>query len=325
MPLKGHARNMVSSYARYLGLDSEEMTKQFLSEYHDFENREARAGSSRPLNPRPMSQRPIETNPLPVYRGGKPGETQGVRSMWDKPIPTSELNRGYDSRSSSAQRVADAASRRRTQTSDDRLSRRSSGGVGGIGASVGGNSVGGMGGGMPRQSLPMRILGPVLRSPVALTVVLIVIIVIALVIWVLVANNPEKTNEVVPPINVDVPNNGDDTSGNTEGDNNTAGEGTEDDSKYGPFTLVLEPVAGTTPWTRVIVDGVNVYEDLLSEAKTWPVAESCEIATGQPDNLKVTRNGESVTLDISDGGTGSVTLEVQTRPANPEGQSNPES
>jgi cytoskeletal protein RodZ len=313
MPLKGHARNMVSSYARYLGLDSEELTKQFLSEYHDFENREARV-NSRPLNYRPVSQNQIETNPLPVHRPGKPGETQGVRSMWDKPIPTSELNRGYDSRSSSAQRIADAASRRRAQTSDDRLSRRSGGSGGVVGSVVGGS------GGMPRRSLPMRILDPVFRSPVVLVAVLVIIIVIALVIWALVTSNGgDAENTVVnPPINVDVPNNGSNTSGNTEGDN-TPGEGTGDDSQYGPFTLMLEPDAGATPWVRVIVDDANVYEDLLSETKTWQVTASCEITVGQPDKLKVTRNGESVTLDISDGGIGSVTLEVQTRPANPEG------
>jgi cytoskeletal protein RodZ len=73
MPLKGHARNMVSSYARFLGLDPNELTKQFLKEYHDFENHMARqngaqapfsgyktgAGSSTSIESRPStSQRP---------------------------------------------------------------------------------------------------------------------------------------------------------------------------------------------------------------------------------------------------------------------------
>ncbi|MDR2671731.1 MAG: helix-turn-helix domain-containing protein [Coriobacteriales bacterium] len=38
MPHKGYTRNMVSSYARYLGLDSTRITEQFLREFHRYEN-----------------------------------------------------------------------------------------------------------------------------------------------------------------------------------------------------------------------------------------------------------------------------------------------
>jgi transcriptional regulator with XRE-family HTH domain len=111
MPLKGHARNMVSAYARFLGLDSTDLTKQFLDEYHDFENRDARVHSSAVDLPGINSGRFDSYTPS-TSRSRDTKGSQGVRSMWDKPIPSSELNHGYDSRSSSVQR----SSRRTVQT-----------------------------------------------------------------------------------------------------------------------------------------------------------------------------------------------------------------
>jgi cytoskeletal protein RodZ len=87
MPLKGHARNMVSSYARFLGLDPKVLTEQFLSEYHDFENRESRRASAanNPLGPAAGHYEVVAST---AQRPKSPAESQGVRSMWNKPIPT---------------------------------------------------------------------------------------------------------------------------------------------------------------------------------------------------------------------------------------------
>jgi cytoskeletal protein RodZ len=349
MPLKGHARNMVSSYARYLGLDSGELTRQFLAEYRDFENHESRV-SSRPLGfgagsgggsaagsgggygggygagggsgsggstafgsggPRNPTRTRIEANPFSSQRVDKTRDGQGVRSMWDKPIPSSELNRGYDSRSSAAQKVADAASRRRSSLSDDTAEHARSYHRVDIGT--------------PRPSLPMRIFGPLVSNPIAMIAVLVVILIVALVIWAVLANNSERASNEVPPLHVQTPEGGDttgddDPNGNTNTDD--SGENEQDDPRYGPFELVVQPSAGTAPWTRVIVDGENVCEQLLDEKKTWQVTESCEVTTGQPNNLQVTRNGESATLDISNDGIGSLTLTVEKKPEAPTNPTN---
>jgi hypothetical protein len=325
MPLKGHARNMVSSYARYLGLNPEEVTEQFLSEYHDFEARAARdardardaRNSSASFSPGVPYQNRIEVQPLSSQHTDKADDGQGVRSMWDRPIPNSELNRGYDSRSSSAQRVANAASRRtRTSTTrDDRLSGRA-----------------GSGSYTARPSLPMRLFGSLFKSPVVLIVVLIVVLVALLATWAMVANSCRKQEKEVIPVNTvgsNAATGGQAADGQaTPGDGGTGGSaggsaGTEgdtgqagaDDSRFGPFELVVEPVSGTAPWTEVTVDGENVLAEILSERKTWQVTTSCTVTTGQPGNLTVSRNGEQVDFDVgADSGIGSVTLEVQAPP-----------
>jgi hypothetical protein len=317
MPLKGHARNMVSSYARYLGLNPEEVTEQFLSEYQDFEARAARdardaRNSSASFGSGVPYQNRIEAQPLSAQHTGTTDDGQGVRSMWDRPIPNSELNRGYDSRSSSAQRVANAASRRtRTRTSrDDRLSGRA-----------------GSGSYTARPSLPMRLFGSLFKSPVVLIVVLIIVLVALLATWAMVANSCRKQEKAVIPVNSvgsnaatggqaaggqTTPGGGTDGGAGTEGDTGQAGA---DESRFGPFELVVEPASGTAPWTEVTVDGENVLAEILSERKTWQVTTSCTVTTGQPGNLTVSRNGEQVDLDVgADSGIGSVTLEVQAPP-----------
>jgi cytoskeletal protein RodZ len=296
---------MVSSYARYLGLDSEDITKQFLSEYHEFENREAR----RPVSPLDTSTAHLTRPEIPngVVRMGRSGDGQGVRSMWDKPIPSSELNRGYDSRSSAAQRVATAASRRRRQPRDSSTASR----YGGDGYTT------------PRQSLPARVFGALFGNPAVLVIMLVLVVVIGLVVWAMVANSCRKqTNDVIIPANTGTvvtegtpAPSSDDTEG-TGTDENDEGEA-PDDSRYGPFELVVTPAEGTAPWTEVSVNGENVYAGTLSEEMTWEVSASCDVLTAQPHNLTVTRNGEAVELVINDSnGSGSVSLEVEEAPAN---------
>jgi cytoskeletal protein RodZ len=314
MPLKGHARNMVSSYARYLGLDPEDVTKQFLSEYHEFENRESRTSSapfSSSISANVSKADHAEVTPFPSQRGmpqrtGKYAEGQRAKSMWDKPIPKSELNRGYDSRSLSAQRLAKDASRRRSpsrgqtrsQAYDDRLVGRS-----------------GSGSYTAHPSFPARVFGALFRSPVALVIVLIIVLVALLTVWAIVANSCRKQENQIIPVNTgsvvteDTPPTDMSLLPETPPDD-------EDDSEYGPFELVVEPVEGTGPWTEVTVDGENVCAEILTERKSWEVTADCEIKTGQPDNLRVSRNGEEVTLTISAGGLGSAELEVQTKPDN---------
>jgi cytoskeletal protein RodZ len=303
---------MVSSYARYLGLDPEDVTKQFLGEYHDFENREARNASSTfsssSFGSGVTRVDHVEVTPPSSQRTGKYAEGQSASSMWDKPIPKSELNRGYDSRSLSAQRVANAASRRRAQSYDDRLSSRS-----------------GNGSYTSQPSLPMRIFSVIFRSPVVLVIVLVILLVALLVVWAMLANSCRAQEDEIIPINtgsVVI----DDTPGTTDTTDpaSDSQQEAEDESQYGPFELTVTPAEGTGPWTEVTVDGENVCAELLTEAKTWQVTDKCTISTGQPDNLVITRNGTNVTLDTNDAGVGWLELTVLVKPDNQASQTGQE-
>jgi hypothetical protein len=226
--------------------------------------------------------------------------------MWNKPIPRSELSRGYDSRSQSAHRVATAASRRNVQTGVEKPSapRRQTGGSY-----------------TPRPGLLSRFFGSLFGNPIALVTVLVLVIVVLLVAWAMLANSCKKQGEErnitasggavvtgeTPP---------EDTTA-TDGTGETPAEGQEnaDDARYGPFELVVEQAAGTGPWVRVTVDEENVYEGTLSEKLNWEVTASCTVLTAQPDNVMVTRGGEAVTFEADDEGTYSVTLEVENKPS----------
>jgi hypothetical protein len=328
MPLKGHARNMVSAYARYLGLNPEEVTKQFLSEYREFEGRETRH-SSAPLGSAAASVGHFEAQPIPPSYTGKRAESQGVRSMWNKPIPRSELSRSRDSRSQAARRVAEASSRQRPRASIERPSgsrpsgSRSSGSRRQTSDSY-----------TPRQSLPTRIAGSLFGNPVVLITVLVLILVALLIVWAMAANSCKKQGEERnitasggAVVNEEgVTGGADATTGTGEagetGETNgtsATGSGEGDDARYGAFELVVEQVPGSSPWVRVTVDGQNVYEGTLSEKLSWQVTASSTVLTAQPDNVKVTRNGEAASFAGNDEGTYSVTLTVEERPADAAG------
>jgi cytoskeletal protein RodZ len=289
---------MVSAYARYLGLSPEEITKQFLSEYHDFENREARQNSTSQISESVTNSGHFEANPVPSSYASKNSDGQGVRSMWDRPIPKSELNRGYDSRSVAAQRVANAASRRRAQSGSDKSRARR-----------GGDSY------TSRQSLPKRIFGTIFNSPIVLIAVLVAILVALLVVWALAANSckrqgseNEPTNHVTATVVTDEPTESDAT------EPLVPVQEEEGNPNAGAFELALEPASGTAPWTEVTVDGEKIYAQALSEGQAWQVTDACSVVTAQPNNVSVTRNGEAVSFEMDGNGFGSVELAVEKEP-----------
>lgn len=301
MPLKGHARNMVSSYARFLGLNSEEVTKDFLREYHDFENHEARRNSA-PFSSLGMggssrSSSGKDSTPPPRRRNNSENN-RSVRSIWDRSIPNSELSQGFTTNPSTSRRAANAPQGRYVPTRDGRVT-----------SSYGGDSY------TAKQSLPMRLFGPLFSSPVVLVVVLIVVLVALLIVWAMIANSCKKQENEITPINTSAVVS--DATGINTGGVPTAGDANDETSKlYGPFELAISPAPGEAPWVEVIVDGQTVFADILSERKTWPVNARCEVNTAQPDNLKVTRNGQEVTLTVDeDTYMGSTIQEVIERPA----------
>jgi cytoskeletal protein RodZ len=314
MPLKGHARNMVSSYARYLGLAPQELTEQFLGEYHDYENREARRGSSSSFDIDPLIDPASPIDPrIDPGRTGKSPKGREDHSMWNKPIPPSELN---DLRRS----PYTPADPRRPSTRGGRGGSRPHGGPSN-GSRPPSNSY------TTPPSLPMRVFGVLSGSRAALVVVLIVVLVGLLVVWALVSNSCKKQQDEIIPVNtgavveVDVP---DGTAPEDEG----SGEGTADgdgqaqvDPDTLPFELAVDVAPGTAPWTEVTVDGESVLAETLAERKTWQVAESCVVTTAQPDNLSVTRNGAAVELTVDTAtGLASVELEVKAAPQGEQGQ-----
>jgi len=297
MPLKGHARNMVSSYARFLGLNPEELTKQFLKEYHEFENHEARQNSSPFASLSRDSTRHDAQQTTARFKNSE--NNRSSRSMWDHPIPNSELGKGYTSRPSTIRRM--------TSSDQDRRSHRD-------GSSSGSYSSDSY---SAKPSLLIRIFGSLFKNPVVMIVFLIIVLVALLVLWAMAANSCKKQENEVIPINTSTVASDGDT---TDGDNilNPPDNNGEVLPLYGPFELVIEPGPDPGAWIEVWVDGQEVYNSTLSEKLTYQVTQSCSIATWQPANVLVYRGDvEQEFGDSSDDGY-YMSLEVVDRILNPD-------
>jgi hypothetical protein len=318
MPLKGHARNMVSSYARYLGLDPIDLTEQFLKEYHDFEEDESRQAAA--------SRRAVDT---PDYHSAAPdtsaarsasvrrrssSRSQGMRSMWDKPIPPSPQHQALEKRSNASRPLT---TRRTTAALGEGGPRRTRRTAADAHATAGG-TYGNAGSYTPaKPPLFSRILGTLFKSPVTAIVVLVVVLILLLVLWALAANScSKKTDENVPASGGAVVTEEEALDPNTGLEIPDLSDDLLPDPRYGPFQLTVEPAPGTTPWTEVTVDGQNVFAGMLDGRVSWEVTDSCEISTGQPGNLTVKRDDAAVEISVDEDGIGHVNLEVEERPPN---------
>jgi hypothetical protein len=321
MPLKGHSRNMVSAYSRYLGLDSALITELFLQNYRDFEHAESirRRGVQRvPIAPRNTLK---PTTPSQARRlreqGVGQGQGQGVRSIWDKPETRSEqLHYGYDSRSPRTQRSAKSAARRRpvqgipagnaSSSAPVRQRRPSQPGIASLRQ-----------GNQPQGGIA-SVIGHLMSTTPLPLVLLVVGLVAMLVIWAVVANScSSKTDEYVPAL----------LSGNGAGsDDDGGGSGfpalvADDDSDiapgYGPFVLKVEVVPGMAPWVQVTVDGVIVFDDYLSDTRSYDVQADCKVQTYQTDNVKVYRNNVAQAFVVNaNTHMGTIDMQVIERPVN---------
>jgi len=333
MPLKGHSRNMVSSYSRYLGLDSAAVTELFLLNYREFEQSEPNRRATVLRNQQPTRQitsTRLDVEPRRIIRDRDPSlegrkgssASQGVRSIWDKPTPQSELRQGYDSRSQSASRSAKNAARRRpVQGSHSR----------GVNADVNRSSRRN-----PLNSSSQTMLSTALRktepsesglrasltrlmktTPLPL-ILMVLAVVVLLVLWATVTKScqkpPEGTTTLTQP------------TGQANADPQTPDLSTllplnnEDlapyQPGYGPFLVRVEPADGTSPWVEIKVDGVIEISDSIYNTKTYKVMDSFEILTGQPDNISVYRDDIRQEFEVGKNGLGTIKMEVIEAPIN---------
>jgi hypothetical protein len=337
MPLKGHARNMVSAYARYLGLDPIELTEQFLREYHEYENVQTRSYSPYTTQSGSSTAYTVTNRDKPNTSGANASSSrgQGVRSMWDKPIPNSQYGSSSASRSEQVQYQTAVPQQRRRSTQgagDGVAGSRAAGSRGAGSRAAGSRGAGSKGAGgksfgqnstntYPKQTRNnlAGLLSGLFSNPVFVIISLIIVLVLILVVWAFASNScasgegayvgVEGGAHITDALDDDV-----DPNATIPLPDPNAGLSL-DNPPYGSFVLALKPEPGTGPWTAVTVDGVEVFNGLLTEPMSWEVNDKCEISTGQPSNLHVYRGDFEVTLDIEDG-LGVTELKVVDQPTN---------
>jgi transcriptional regulator with XRE-family HTH domain len=325
MPLKGYARNMISSYARYLGLNPTQITEMFLHEYHIYEVQEARR--IRPLTgsyPEVGSLRRVERDHSETATAARSSSTSSASSAADAGNPSRRIV--HLSRRNTSTRTfwgAEAQTRRRGQELTPRRVVRSqpeaqpkrlmrgrpvdNRGYSGRGVQTGGTPGALVG-------FFARVLRPLLRRPVVLVVILAVVFVVLLVAVDSFAGSCSRRDADVLPITRVA----DSTDGVSEEEiaDNMDGIAAQiaENARYGPFELKIEIVEGAT-WLTVNVDGQEVYSGVAEVGLTqvYTVTVEARLEAAAPGYVKVYRNEEPVELTVEDG-LGIVDLKVEQKP-----------
>ncbi|MDR2108060.1 MAG: helix-turn-helix domain-containing protein [Coriobacteriales bacterium] len=325
MPLKGYARNMISSYARYLGLNAAQITEMFLREYHVYETHEMRR--AKPVigsYPVTGALRRIEHNPRPTppVAGGPAAFAAEQTSVSGNPprktVHLSQRNTSartfWGDEGEPKQRIRDLTPRRLTRSQVETHPR----------ALTRGNLVDNRGYSRKRSGLGRalgvipaffsRIFQPLLRRPVVLVIVLIVVLIALLLSIAFFAGSCSRRDvEVMPMSNVSTSTDG--VSAEEVGANmEEIARQIEENARYGPFELKIEVAEGPS-WLVVTVDGQQVYASVAEPgfSEVYTVTSEAHVEAAAPGYVKVYRNEKAVDL-VAEEGLGVVELKVEQKP-----------
>lgn len=316
MPHKGYARNMVSSYARYIGLDSTRITEQFLREFRRWESKSKHGGNSNSNSLLLASQRYPDLNEPEPSLEKKSGNRETITaagrnrdrsSVWGKDNKR-ETNKEFREQLRQVQddkgyRQAVAVRRppaRKGTDADATPSRQ-----------MRPNDYVGK---PPKKSLFSNTSSSLSSRPLLLVVGLVIAFVAILILWAFLAStcaNNEAAN--TPVTGVSSSDEGLDESQASNSVADIEAQITED-NRYGPFELKVEVSEGAS-WLQIDVDGLTPVGEIITGpwTGTYTVSSTSRIEAGAPGYVKVYRNGVEVALETADG-LGTLELKVEQRP-----------
>lgn len=316
MPHKGYARNMVSSYARYLGLNSTVVTEQFLKEFRRWESSGNNAGVSSNANRFALTSKRNEVPDDPVLESERKSDgremisaakrNQSRSSVWGK-----EDKRNTDREFRNQMRQAQEDRGLKQSTGSRRASSSKWAEKEPDGKQIRANDYVGK---PPRKSAVAGVSAGLSKRPVLLIIGLVVVLIALLVLWAFLASTCAKNETTNVPVtgvtNTDSGLSEDETSDNVE----DIEAQIEEDNRYGPFELTIEIVDGSS-WLQIDVDGATPVGQVCEAGwkETFTVSSTATIQAGAPSNVKVYRNGAEVALEDGDG-VGYLELVVEQRP-----------
>lgn len=315
MPHKGYARNMVSSYARYLGLNSTLITEQFLKEFRRWESSGKYTGGSSNASGLTHATRRVEVPDDPVLDSDQKSSgremitaakrNQSRSSVWGKEDKRDTdrkfrsqlrqaqedkgLRQGAGTRQAYVRKAPEEGTTRTLRTND-------------------------YVGKPPKKNLFSGVSSGLSRRPAFLIIGLVVLFIVILALWAVLANTCAKNEATnVPVTGVSASDEGleeEDASGNVA----DIEAQIEEDNRYGPFELVVEVVEGAS-WIQIDVDGSTPVGEVCEApwSGTYTVSSEATIQAGAPASIKVYRNGIEVPLESVDG-LGYLELVVEQRP-----------
>lgn len=315
MPHKGYAHNMVSSYARYLGLNSVQATEQFLREFNNWERTSKGAGGYGNANSLQLASRRAGTAsdemPGSLYLGQERETITAAKrnrnrsSVWGEE-DMRDVDRKFRTQLKQVQEdkgYRQSAGLRRTQPrrSDNEVISRQL------------RSSNDYVGKPPRKSIFSGFASNLTSKPVLIVIGLIVVFLAILILWAILASTCAKNDTANTPVIGAISSD----EGLEEGVGTNASDieqGLTEDDKYGPFELTVEVVDGES-WLQIDIDGTTPVGEVCQAgwSASYTVSSSCLVQAGAPGFVKVYRNGTEVPLDTA-GGTGIAELLVEQRP-----------
>jgi len=316
MPHKGYARNMISSYARYLGLDSTRITEQFLKEFRRWEST-GKPGSSNASSLTLVSKRNAEPSEPVVSRErkseGRELITAGKRNEYRSTVFGNDTRKETDKRFRQQLRQNQDDQGVRLSNASKRAPNRRPGTESNTNSSnrLRPNDYTGK---PPRKTVFSGVSQNLSSRPIMMVIGLVVVFVAILILWAFLASRcSSNDSSFVPVTGVTAEDEGlnEDQASMSMADLEAK---IEEDNRYGPFELVVEVAEGDS-WVSIDVDGVMVHNEVLESGwkGTFTVTSSASISAGRPGFVTVFKNGIEVPLDTSSG-LGILELKVEVRP-----------
>lgn len=298
MPPKGYSKNMISSYARFLDLDPQDIINMYVKEYEEYEK-------GRSFDDNPYSYHGASSRVSVPSRNGAQSSGRSGRSSSGTPRRSGTLARKYSTYGAD-EPVADPM-----HANVRRISNTRGGNTGGRNGKItktgrifskpGFSGFKG-GGGFPANN--MRII--------IIAVAIVVFIVLAVIIGSFVSScvKSRQTSDVTPVTNTTANNM---SSGTTTGSGTTTTPTTTTSTTPVPFTISFEIAAENYSSMEVVVDGVSAYSSAEATGpmtQSFAVTKSVQMTIGSPDFVIVKKNGNFVDITRSADGIGHVDLQA---------------
>ncbi len=300
MPPRGYARNMVTGYARYLGLNPTEVTGMYLSDLADYEN--GITASRRRSTGFDMSEAPENTR-FPHRSATSRFSLQGrhdevERSGKNRGLREASLGEGLPSSTS-----LQGASRSRGRSRSDGQygypqSRKGTPKVALSSSFIGQDSDEGSG-----------ALGSV-RSKLPFIVAAVVVLVIVILVCILLFGGKGSTETSAVST---MPVTGLSDAGSSQAADSSSSSSTSKSQTTAPTegTFTFTVADGGSTYIEVYADDATELADDVSgpSTKTYTFKDTLKFVCVQPDSVTATLNGEPVTLEENSKGIVSVTYQ----------------
>ena len=317
MPAKGFARNQVSAYARYLGLDPAEYTQRFIQAYNDFE----RAAAS--VDYVTDYQQPSNDRAYAAARKARESEqssrSHGLRSHGSR--PNGQRNGGRSGNGRDRQRESTAIRRAHDATRDSGKARYASPRRGGHGRRAGDKDIGSKGFNPGRSQLPWKKIG---------------IGIIALIVIIIIATSASHcgSKSSTDATTTETPA----ATTTTDGQQAASGDaiqvtgGTASDAAVMPdansnaltampdikattssISIKVSIENGKSSWIQIDTDDATpVAEEAAGPQEYSETAEkSAVITVGNPDAVKVTINGQEANAESGNDGLSYIYVKIE--------------